>query len=322
MTTTDLALQAQPLSEFTRSFQDWLARHRGEVEPLLDVGSSFDDRVQAARGLRHLLWTSGWGRFGWAEQVGGLGGTSLHRAVVTEELFRLGWTGPTIFEHLEIIAPTIVKTCHAGVRRRCHPRLPRRQPGVGPGLLRAGGGLGPRVPPHPGRTRRRRARHQRRQDLDHLGDLCTVVPGAGPDRDAGAAPSRADHGRSGAGRPRRCRLADPAGKRHQRARRGVVHGCARPPRTDRRHDRRWLAGGHVPAGARAGDALVAAALRIPEPVAGDLVGPARRPGPAARRRRPADRGCPGCRCHAAGSRSVRRGARSPRRIQQAAHDPH
>jgi alkylation response protein AidB-like acyl-CoA dehydrogenase len=96
-------------ADFAERFRAWLGDHRAEVAPLLAPGSDFDVRVDAARRLRRLLWDTGWARYGWPDLVGGAGGTSLHRAVVTEELFRAGWTGPTVFEHLEIIAPTLVK---------------------------------------------------------------------------------------------------------------------------------------------------------------------------------------------------------------------
>ena len=106
-TTADQPLLALPLPEFAASFRSWLADHHDQIGPHLAVGSDFGIRVEAAREVRRQLWESEWGRFGWPEHVGGRGGTSLHRAVVTEELFRLGWTGPTVFEHLEIIAPTL-----------------------------------------------------------------------------------------------------------------------------------------------------------------------------------------------------------------------
>lgn len=109
MTTTDHGLLALPLDEFAQAFREWMAAHHDDLVPLLAVSSRFDARVTANRALRHLLWDSDWGRLGWPEHVGGRGGTSLHRAVITEELFRQGWTGPTVFEHLEIIAPTIVE---------------------------------------------------------------------------------------------------------------------------------------------------------------------------------------------------------------------
>ena len=99
---------APPLDEFTPRLRTWLADRRDELGDLLDAGSDYDARVAAARKLRRVLWDNDWGRYGWPEQVGGRGGTSLHRAVVNERLFRRGWTGPTVFEHVEIIAPTLV----------------------------------------------------------------------------------------------------------------------------------------------------------------------------------------------------------------------
>ena len=112
MTAADVALTALPLADFAVGFRAWAAAHRAELEPLLGVDSSFDKRVEAARDLRRLLWDARWGQVGWPTEFGGLGGSSLHRAIVNEELFRLGWTGPTIFEHLEIIAPTLVAHAH------------------------------------------------------------------------------------------------------------------------------------------------------------------------------------------------------------------
>ena len=104
----DLA-QEPSLADFAAGFRDWMTAHQAELTPLLAVHSDYDTRVREARALRRLLCDAGWGRVGWPQGAGGLGGTILHRAVVHEELFRAGWTGPTVFEHLEIVAPTLVR---------------------------------------------------------------------------------------------------------------------------------------------------------------------------------------------------------------------
>jgi alkylation response protein AidB-like acyl-CoA dehydrogenase len=103
------ALSDLPLAEFAEEFRQWTSAHQAELAPLLDARIAFDERVQLARRLRELLCDHGWGRAGWPESVGGLGGTILHRAVVTEELYRLGWQGPAVFEHLEIVLPALVR---------------------------------------------------------------------------------------------------------------------------------------------------------------------------------------------------------------------
>ena len=102
-------LRDLPLAEFAERFRQWISAHQGELAPLLDARVRFDERVQLARRLRRLLCDHGWGLTGWPQPVGGLGGTILHRAVVTEELFRAGWQGPAVFEHLEIVLPALVQ---------------------------------------------------------------------------------------------------------------------------------------------------------------------------------------------------------------------
>jgi len=97
------------LADFADRFRHWLAASDAELAPLLVPQSDFDERVQAAREVRRLLFDHGWGRIGWPEGAGGLGGTSLHRAIMHDELYRAGWPGPAVFEHLEIIAPTLVR---------------------------------------------------------------------------------------------------------------------------------------------------------------------------------------------------------------------
>jgi alkylation response protein AidB-like acyl-CoA dehydrogenase len=97
------------VAQFAAGFRDWMTGRQTELTPLLMVHSDYDTRVRESRALRRLLFDHGWGRVGWPRGAGGLGGTILHRAVVHEELFRAGWTGPTVFEHLEIVAPTLVR---------------------------------------------------------------------------------------------------------------------------------------------------------------------------------------------------------------------
>lgn len=97
------------LQSFAATFADWVRANEFRLRPLLHHPLDFDQAVANARELRKVLWDSEWGRWGWPAEFGGLGGTSLHRAKVYEELYRAGWGGPTIFEHVEIIAPTLAR---------------------------------------------------------------------------------------------------------------------------------------------------------------------------------------------------------------------
>jgi alkylation response protein AidB-like acyl-CoA dehydrogenase len=53
------------------------------------------------------LFAAGWGRYGWPEEFGGLGGTIVHRAAMWDCLARHGVRGMGLFEHAEILLPTL-----------------------------------------------------------------------------------------------------------------------------------------------------------------------------------------------------------------------
>lgn len=102
-------LPGADLRDFCAGFAEWLRSNEFRLRPLLTQPLDFDLAVANARELRKVLWDADWGRCGWPEEFGGLGGTSLHRASMYEELYRAGWGGPAIFEHIEIIAPTLTE---------------------------------------------------------------------------------------------------------------------------------------------------------------------------------------------------------------------
>jgi alkylation response protein AidB-like acyl-CoA dehydrogenase len=111
------------LDAFAGELRRWLHDRQADLAELLDPGSDFDVRVAKSRELRDLLWRHDFGRYGWPADMGGLGGTVLHRSVVIEELYKAGWTGPTVFEHTEIIAPTLVKYARSEFARRVVPEF-------------------------------------------------------------------------------------------------------------------------------------------------------------------------------------------------------
>ncbi|MDG2029144.1 MAG: acyl-CoA dehydrogenase family protein [Acidimicrobiales bacterium] len=68
----------------------------------------YDDRVDHLRRFMGELYDAGWSRYGWPTGVGGLGGTIIHRATMWEVLATRGVPGMALFEHLEVLAPTLV----------------------------------------------------------------------------------------------------------------------------------------------------------------------------------------------------------------------
>jgi alkylation response protein AidB-like acyl-CoA dehydrogenase len=68
----------------------------------------YEERVAAMRALMAGLHAEGWARYGWPVAAGGLGGSILHRAAMWDVLSRHGVPGMALFEHLEVLAPTLV----------------------------------------------------------------------------------------------------------------------------------------------------------------------------------------------------------------------
>ncbi len=93
---------------YVAAFESWLdgrpeCLRRAQL-PIPD----YPERVAVMCDLMAALYDQGWGRYGWPVEVGGLGGTILHRAAMWEALARHGVPGMALFEHLEILAPTLV----------------------------------------------------------------------------------------------------------------------------------------------------------------------------------------------------------------------
>lgn len=118
-----VALASADLAYFQRAFREWLTESADRLAPLLLPYPDFEERAVAAAQMRRVLFDSGWGRYGWPSRVGGLGGSILHRGIVHEELTRRGWPGPAHFEHLEIIAPILVRFAAPAFAAEVMPRF-------------------------------------------------------------------------------------------------------------------------------------------------------------------------------------------------------
>ncbi len=93
---------------YAAAFEGWLAAgpaaFRDAARPIV----SSERRAAATRELMRTLFDDGWSRYGWPTPAGGLGGDIMHRAAMWEALARHGLPTMAMFEHLEILAPTLV----------------------------------------------------------------------------------------------------------------------------------------------------------------------------------------------------------------------
>jgi alkylation response protein AidB-like acyl-CoA dehydrogenase len=95
------------LPRYAAALESWLADPPEVLRTVARPIPVFEQRVRAMSDLMAVLFDAGWSRYGWPEEVGGLGGTILHRAAMWEALARHGVPGMALFEHLEVLAPTL-----------------------------------------------------------------------------------------------------------------------------------------------------------------------------------------------------------------------
>jgi alkylation response protein AidB-like acyl-CoA dehydrogenase len=107
MSKTSPARPPLPLADFSEGLEKWL----GTAPPALVAARApcptFPARVEGMSRLMRALFEAGWGAFGWPESLGGRGGTILHRAALWEALARHGVRGMALFEHVEVLMPTL-----------------------------------------------------------------------------------------------------------------------------------------------------------------------------------------------------------------------
>jgi alkylation response protein AidB-like acyl-CoA dehydrogenase len=97
------------LRELDRSMDRWLDDHEPSLAALRRAEPDSERRVDMARQLQRALFDGGWAQRGWPEEVGGSGESILARAVICERLTRRGFTTLAMFEHIEILLPTLVR---------------------------------------------------------------------------------------------------------------------------------------------------------------------------------------------------------------------
>lgn len=111
------------LPAYAQVFDAWL----GKGAPALDAArrpiASYPARVAAMSSLMATLHDAGWSRYGWPAELGGRGGTILHRGAMWSALARHGVPGMALFEHLEILAPVLVAMARPAFVAEVLPRF-------------------------------------------------------------------------------------------------------------------------------------------------------------------------------------------------------
>lgn len=107
------------VSEFRDAVRTWLDEN--DLTPGPD--HSFDAQVAQLGRVRRALYDAGWMRYGWPEEVGGLGGDALLRAVLGEEVATRDLAEPGIYSMIEVLAPTMISYARPELAAEMVPRL-------------------------------------------------------------------------------------------------------------------------------------------------------------------------------------------------------
>ena len=96
------------LDEFRRQFDDWLDQNADELAPTHTGAATLDDHMAQIAKIRHLTFDAGWARHGWPERVGGLGGSTLLRAYLSEALTARDLVYSGVYSLPEVLGPSFV----------------------------------------------------------------------------------------------------------------------------------------------------------------------------------------------------------------------
>jgi alkylation response protein AidB-like acyl-CoA dehydrogenase len=97
------------LATFRAEFGRWVTDHAGDLDRFQHLPTDLDGQLCVLGDLQRLLFDAGWLRWGWPEALGGLGGSSLLRGVLSEELAAAGCPPPFSFGMMEVLAPAVVR---------------------------------------------------------------------------------------------------------------------------------------------------------------------------------------------------------------------
>jgi alkylation response protein AidB-like acyl-CoA dehydrogenase len=96
------------LDQFRRELDVWLDEHAEELAPAHSGLPTLDDHMAQIAKVRRLTFDAGWARWGWPERVGGLGGTSLVRAYLSEALTVRDLVYSGVYSMPEVLGPSVI----------------------------------------------------------------------------------------------------------------------------------------------------------------------------------------------------------------------
>src|SRR6266581_4256079 len=96
------------LDAFRTSLDGWLDEHQDELAPPYAGAGTLGQKMAQIAKVRRLAFDAGWARWGWPEQVGGLGGSTLLRAYLSEAVTARDLVEPGLYSMPEVLGPSVV----------------------------------------------------------------------------------------------------------------------------------------------------------------------------------------------------------------------
>ncbi|HYZ68036.1 MAG TPA: acyl-CoA dehydrogenase family protein [Mycobacterium sp.] len=107
------------VAQFRSDLRGWLDENDLTPEP----DHSLDAEVAQVNRVRAALYDAGWMRYGWPEEVGGLGGPAVLRSVLGEEISSRDLAHPGIYSMVEVLAPTMISYARPALAAEMVPLL-------------------------------------------------------------------------------------------------------------------------------------------------------------------------------------------------------
>jgi alkylation response protein AidB-like acyl-CoA dehydrogenase len=113
------------LGAFRTALDSWLDEHAAELAPAFEGAGTLDQKMAQIAKVRRLAFDAGWARWGWPEKVGGLGGSTLMRAYLSEAVTARDLVEPGLYSMPEVLGPSVVTFARPGLSAAMVPRLLR-----------------------------------------------------------------------------------------------------------------------------------------------------------------------------------------------------
>ena len=113
------------LGAFRASLDAWLDSRRDELAPSYAGAGTLDQKMAQIAKVRRLAFDAGWARWGWPERVGGLGGSTLLRAYLSEAITARDLVEPGLYSMPEVLGPSVVTFARPELSARVLPPLLR-----------------------------------------------------------------------------------------------------------------------------------------------------------------------------------------------------